>query len=90
MNRYRWYAALVATCISTAVLADDRDEYNRRSAERFIAMFRMNDVNRDDVVSREEATGTIELVARFDDVDVNRDGNISWDELTRFIDGTFR
>lgn len=90
MNLYRWYVALIATCISTTVLADDRDEYNRRSAERFIAMFRMNDVNRDDVVSREEATGTVELVARFDDVDVNRDGNISWDELTWFIDGTFR
>lgn len=90
MNQYRWYVALIAACVSTAVLAADRDEYNRRSAERFTAMFRMNDVNGDNVVSREEATGTVELVARFDDVDVDRDGNISLDELTRFIDITFR
>jgi len=90
MNRYRWYVALIAIGISAAAVAADRDEYNRRSAERFIAMFRSADVDRDDVVSREEATGTIELVARFDDVDVSRDGNISWDELTRFIDATFR
>lgn len=90
MNRYRWYVGLGAICISATVVAADRDEYNRRSAERFIAMFRSADVNKDDVVSRQEATGTIELVARFDDVDGNRDGAISWDELTRFIDATFR
>lgn len=90
MNRNWWYVALIATCISTTVVAGDRDDYNRRSAERFIAMFRSADVNVDNVVSREEATGTIELVARFDDVDVNRDGYISWDELSRFIDATFR
>lgn len=90
MNRNWWYVALIGTCISTTVVAGDRDDYNRRSAERFIAMFRSADVNVDNVVSREEATGTIELVARFDDVDVNRDGYISWDELSRFIDATFR
>ena len=90
MNRNRWYLALVATCTATTAVAADRDEYNRYSAERFIAMFRMNDVNRDNVVSRDEATGTIELVARFDDLDVDRDGNITLGELTRYIDANFR
>jgi hypothetical protein len=53
-------------------------------------MFDMADVNRDNVVSRLEARGTIELEAQFNDLDVNRDDKITRDELTRYIGLTFR
>jgi len=80
----------MAAYVSTPAAADDRDDYNRRSAERYTAMFRLADFNRDNVVSQEEATGIIELQARFDDIDANRDGRITWDELARYIDARFQ
>lgn len=89
MYRQRWIIALIVAGIGTAVVAAERDDYNRRSAERYIAMFRMNDFNADNVLNREDATGTIELVGRFDEIDNNRDGNITWDELTRYLGATF-
>ena len=90
MNRHQWPIAFLAAAVSTAAFATDRDDYNRRSAERFQAMFALADVNQDRIVTREETTGTIELVARFDDMDVNRDGSISTSELERFIATSFR
>ena len=40
MNRRWWYLIpLMAACISALAVADDRADYNRRSAERYIAMF---------------------------------------------------
>ena len=90
MNKRRWYPVILLACLSTAAAADDRDEYNRRSAERFVALFRAADVNKDNVVSREEAEGTIELVTRFNDIDVTRDGLITWDELTVFVNRNYR
>jgi Ca2+-binding EF-hand superfamily protein len=80
----------MVTCISTLALADDRADYNRRSAERFSEMFRQSDLNKDNVVTVGEAEGVIELQARFDDINTNRDGYITLDELTRFIETTFR
>ena len=90
MNSRRWYPVVLLACVSTAASADDRDDYNRRSVERFVALFRAADINKDNVVSRDEAEGTIELVARFNDIDVTRDGVITWDELTLFVDRNFR
>ena len=91
MNRaFRFVLVAIAFAASTFALADDRDEYNRRSAERYVAMFDMADVNKDGLVSRMEARGTIELEAHFDELDVNRDGNITRDELTRYIQSTYR
>ena len=91
MNRsFRFVLLTIAFVASTVAMADDRAEYNRRSAERYVAMFDMADVNKDGLVSREEARGTIELEAYFDDLDVNRDGNITRDELTRYIQSTYR
>ncbi len=52
MNRWWWYSIpLMAACISTHAVADDRADYNRRSAERYIAMFRLADLNKDNVVT---------------------------------------
>jgi Ca2+-binding EF-hand superfamily protein len=90
VNRNLWYPAILLACLSTAASADDRDDYNRRSTERFVALFRAADINKDNVVSREEAEGTIELVNRFNDIDVSRDGFITWDEMTLFVVGNFR
>jgi len=90
MNRaFRFVLASIAFA-STLAVADDRAEYNRRSAERYVAMFDMADINRDGLVSRQEARGMIELEARFDELDINRDGNITRDELTRYIQLTFQ
>ena len=90
MNRHLWYPVMLLACVSTAASADDRDDYNRRSVERFVALFRAADINKDNVVSRDEAEGTIELVDRFNDIDVTRDGFITWEELTLFVDSNFR
>ncbi len=91
MSRRWWYSIpLVAACISTLAVADNRADYNRQSAERYIAMFRLADANKDNVVTVREARGTIELQAHFNDIDTDRDDDITWDELTRYIDATFR
>ena len=90
MNRRQWAIVLLAAAASTVAFATDRDDYNQRSAERFLAMFALADVNHDRMVTRTEADGTIELVARFDDIDDNRDGIISANELERFIAASYR
>lgn len=90
MNSHHWYPVILLAFLSTAASADDRDDYNRRSTERFVAMFRNADVNQDNSVSRDEAEGTIELMNRFNDIDVTRDGIITWDELTLFVEKHFR
>jgi len=89
MNRWS-YIALTVSCVSFAAVADERADYNRRSAERYTAMFQLADINKDSVVSREEARGIIELQARFNDIDIDRDGNITQAELARYIEVTFR
>lgn len=83
------FTALMATCFCATALATDRADYNRTSAERFVAMFRAADVGSRNAITRDDAGTSIELVARFDDIDINRDGTITWDELTRFIDASF-
>ena len=91
MNRRWWYLVpLMATSISTHAVADDRADYNRRSAERYVAMFRLADVNKDNVVTAGEAQGIVELQAHFNDIDIDRDGDITWDELMRYVGATFR
>ncbi len=90
MNVCHRCCALLLAGLSFAAVADDRDDYNRRSTERFVAMFRAADLDRDDVVTRAEAAGTIELEYRFDEIDITRDGTITRVELNRFTDANFR
>ena len=85
MKRAYRFALFTIAFASTFALADDRADYNRRSAERYVTMFDTADVNRDNVVSRLEARGMIELEAQFDDLDINRDDYITRDELARYI-----
>jgi len=84
-----WFTALMATCFCATALATDRADYNRSSAERFVAMFHAADVSTSNAITRDDAEGSIELVSRFDDIDINRDGTITLEELTRFIDASF-
>jgi hypothetical protein len=85
-----WCLFFSVACVSTFAVADERADYNRRSAERYIEMFEMADVNRDDAVSRTEAHGTIELEANFNDADFDRDDRITRAELERYIGATFQ
>jgi hypothetical protein len=86
----RYLFPLVAACLCAQAVADDRADYNQRSGERFIAMFRLADYNRDNVVTVDEAQGIIELQYRYDDIDTDRDGRITMDELTRHLAATYR
>lgn len=89
MHRIWWTFPIAALLAAPAALADSRDDYNRRATERFVAMFDMADADGNDVVTRREAMGTVELEARFDDIDVSRDGSLSADELARFVESEF-
>jgi hypothetical protein len=88
-RRWSYLIPLMAACVGTLAVADDRADYNRRSAERYIAMFRLADLNKNNVVTLGEAQGIIELQAHFNDLDTDRDDDITWDELTRYIEATF-
>ena len=55
MKRYCYYFALCLALLGATAAADDRDTYNRQSAERFMALFKASDINHDNAVSREEA-----------------------------------
>ena len=89
MNRASRFMLITIALVSTLAIADDRADYNKRSAERYVAMFDMADLDRDNAVSRLEARGTIELEAHFNDLDVNRDDKITRDELTRYLGLTY-
>jgi len=89
MNRASRFMLITIALVSTLAIADDRADYNKRSVERYVAMFDTADLNRDNAVSRLEARGTIELEAQFNDLDVNRDDKITRDELTRYLGLTY-
>jgi Ca2+-binding EF-hand superfamily protein len=69
--------------------ADDRADYNKRAAERFVSLFQSLDRNADGAVTRDEAKGDLTFVPRFDDMDINRDGIVLAEELRRFIEAQF-
>ena len=67
------------------VAAQDKAAYERRSIERYVALFTWLDRNHDDAVSRSEAQGDVNFLPVFDDIDINRDGIVSKAELDRFL-----
>ena len=69
--------------------ADDRQDYNRRAAERFAGLFQTLDRDADGTVTRTEAHGDLIFVPRFDDMDINRDGIVTREELQRFVQQQF-
>ena len=76
---------LMAGCAAGAS-ADERTEYQRRSAERDVALFQSLDRNSDGTVTKLEAHGDLNFSPRFDDMDINRDGIVTREELQRYID----
>jgi hypothetical protein len=71
--------ALVATAS-----ADDRTDYNERVAGHLVALFQELDRDADDVVTREESRGDLNLGPRFADMDINSDGKVTRKELERY------
>jgi hypothetical protein len=72
-------------CIAGAA-ADDRSEYNRRAAARYVTFFQALDRDRDKTVTKTEAHGDLNFGPRFDDMDINRDRIVTVEELQRFIE----
>ena len=77
--------ALATFCITSAG-ADDRSEYNRRAAARYVALFQSLDRDGDKTVTKAEAQGDLNFGPRFDDMDINRDQIVTLVELQRFIE----
>ena len=77
--------ALLAAWALNAAAADGEAEYDRRNAERYVALFTALDRNADGNVTRAEAQGDLTFAPRFDDMDINRDGVVTVAELQRFV-----
>lgn len=87
--KIRLAAAVLLAAISTGALATDEDEYNRRAAERDMALFYEYDLDHDGNLTREEVRGNVSLQARFNDININRDGKITLEEMQRYIAATY-
>jgi Ca2+-binding EF-hand superfamily protein len=81
--------ALAASVIGLALnssAADLKADYDRRAAERYGALFRDLDLDRDGMISKVEARGDLNFRPAFDDMDINRDGIVTTAELQRFLE----
>jgi len=76
---------LLLACAMSAS-ADDRDDYNRRTAARDLSLFHSLDRNGDGAVSRLEAQGDINFLPRFNDMEVDMDGIVTTAELNRYLE----
>jgi Ca2+-binding EF-hand superfamily protein len=76
--------ALLAVC-ATGAGVDDRTEHMRRLAERDQSAFKALDLNRDGVVTRDEALHDLDFGPRFNDMDIDRDGVVTAGELQRYL-----
>ena len=85
MNAIRMRGVALLACALDAAAADGEAEYDRRNAERYVALFTSLDRNGDGVVTRVEAQGDLTFSPRFDDMDINRDGAVTVAELQRFV-----
>ena len=83
---HRTAVFVVLTACSVGAGADDKAEYDRRSAARYTMLFQSLDRNADGTVTRLEARGDLDFGPRFDDMDINRDGVVTMAELQRFIE----
>ena len=76
---------LTVSGYSSAAGADDKADYDRRSAARYTALFQSLDRNGDSAVTRVEAEGDLNFGPVFDDIDINRDGVVTTAELQGYI-----
>ena len=83
---------LFVTCLlafaahATAAFADDKADYQKRVATRFVNLFQELDRDRDGTVSRAEASGDLNFLPAFGDMDINGDNVVTTDELRRFLE----
>jgi Ca2+-binding EF-hand superfamily protein len=82
------FAAMLGCAVGSAA-ADPKSEYERRAAERYVALFQSLDLDSDGTVSREEAQGDLNFRPSFDDMDINRDGIVTLAELQRYIEQNY-
>jgi hypothetical protein len=87
MKSIGWLALVLF--FSMSALADDRETYNRRAAEADLAAFRVYDLNRDGLLTREEVLADLNFGPRFNDIDIDRDGVITMAELRRYLEQTY-
>ena len=80
------FAVFLAMMAIVGVRADDKADYDRRAAVRFMELFQSLDRNGDGAVSREEAQGDLNFRPRFDDMDIDRNGFVTLSELQRYVD----
>ncbi|HYC44104.1 MAG TPA: hypothetical protein VED01_01350 [Burkholderiales bacterium] len=85
MTTIRLLVVALAAWAFNAAAADGETEYDRRNAERYVALFTSLDRNADGTVTRAEAQGDLNFGPRFDDMDINRDGLVTVAELQRFV-----
>ena len=84
--------ALCAACVlafaahGTAAFADDKADYQKRVATRFVNLFQELDRDRDGRVTRAEASGDLNFLPAFGDMDINGDNVVTLDELRRFLE----
>jgi uncharacterized protein YbjT (DUF2867 family) len=88
MKSTGWLAMVLLSAVS-AVVADDREAYNRRAAETDLAAFRTLELNRDGVLTFEEVRADINFAPRFNDMDVDRNGVVTPEELRRYIEQAY-
>ena len=80
------FALLLAITAIVGVRADDKADFDRRAAVRYMELFQSLDRNADGAVSRDESQGDLNFRPRFDDMDINRDGSVTLAELQRYVD----
>lgn len=85
VNGYKTSAFVFLFSLAVAVSADDRTNHNERVANDFAALFHSLDRNGDDVVTREESRGDLNLGPLFTDIDINRDESVTRGELRRYL-----
>jgi len=88
MRMKRVVQGLLALLLTSAMNAgaDDKVDYNRRAAERDLALFQSLDRNGDGAVTRLEAQGDINFMSRFNDMEVDMDGVVTTVELHRYLE----
>jgi len=81
-----FFAAALLLAISAGSNAQDRDDYQRRTVERFLDLFQALDRDADEAVTRSETQGDVNFAPLFYDIDINRDGIVTKGELHRYLE----